>query len=383
MMQQAQNFDRYHRQMLLSGWGKEGQRRLARSHALLVGCGALGCVIADALTRAGVGRLTIVDRDVVEITNLQRQVLFTEADVAAQLPKALAAKARLASVNSQVSIEAHVDDFNHRNAEQLLADADVILDGLDNFETRYVLNDAAVKHHRAYVYGGAVGTTGMSLTILPHPLACLSRLADATAQWSDSESTGCLRCVFPDAPPPGTTPTCDTAGVLGPVVNVIASHQASQAIKLLIGANDAVDRSMLTIDLWRNEWRRFDVSGAREAGNCPCCKRGRFEFLEGSATSIATSLCGRNAVQITPPSRAGGGHGPNANWVDLQELAQRLAAHGRFTRSEHVLRGQLAAEVGSGGEPIELMVFPNGRTIIKGTSEPETARSIYARYIGA
>ncbi|MCP3904504.1 MAG: thiazole biosynthesis adenylyltransferase ThiF [Planctomycetes bacterium] len=373
------NLDRYHRQTLLPGIGEAGQQRLRSAHGLVVGCGALGTVIADALARAGIGTLTIVDRDVVEATNLQRQVLFDERDVENHVPKAEAARNKLARINRQVTVHARVEDFGHRHAESFLDGVDVILDGLDNFETRYLLNDLAVKHGLPYVYGGAVAATGVSLTVLPHPRHRVERAGrEPAVTWSAEEATPCLRCVFPEAPPPGTAPTCDTAGVLGPVVAMVAAHQATQALKLLTGNLDAVDRSLLSIDAWTNEVRRFDVSGARDAGDCPCCGRGVFESLAGGG-SETTSLCGRNAVQITPAASAA----PSPSNLDLGETARRLEPHGSFTRNEYLLRGAFRAEMGSGGDPIELTLFPDGRAIIKGTAEPEVARSIYARYVGA
>jgi adenylyltransferase/sulfurtransferase len=361
---------RYHRQQLLPWIGGPGQDRLRRAHALVVGCGALGSVIVDALARAGVGTLTIVDRDVVEVTNLQRQILFDEADVAAGTPKAEAARAKVARINRQVVVHAHVDDFGPGNAESILGDASVIIDGLDNFETRYLVNDLAVKHGRAYVYGGAVGTTGASMTILP-PVAAR---AEGAIAWTDADATPCLRCVFPEAPPPGATPTCDTAGVLGPVVLMVAAHQAAQAIKLLTGNVAALDRKLLSIDAWTNEIRRFDLG--RAAAACPCCGERRFEHLEGRAASATTSLCGRGAVQITPP-RDG-----RRRTIDLAEAARRLAPHGSFTHNGFLVRGRFARERGTKGEPVELTLFPDGRAIIKGVTEPEEARSVYARYVG-
>ncbi len=343
---------RYHRQMLLPGLGEAGQRRLGDGHALIVGCGALGTVIADALVRAGVGTLTIVDRDTVELTNLQRQVLFTEQDVARTMPKAEAARARLAQINSQVAVHAHVDDFNPTNAERYAEGATILMDGLDNFETRYLMNDLAVKRRVPYVYAGAVATGGMSMPILPH-------------------DGPCLRCVFPEPPPPGSHPTCDTAGVLGSAVMIIAAHQAAQAIKLLTGNLDAVDRSLYSIDVWANTTRRFDMRGARHA-DCPCCGQGCFEYLAGECGSSATPLCGRNAVQITPAGRAAEAD------LDLACLAERLAAHGEFRHNGYLLHGRLDED----GGPLELTVFPDGRAIIKGTTHPETARSVYARYVG-
>lgn len=372
------NLARYHRQMLLPGIGEAGQQRLLAAHALVVGCGALGTVLADALARAGVGTLTIVDRDIVELTNLQRQVLYDEADVEAGMPKAEAAKAKLQRINSQVKVHAHVDDFNHTNAERLAEGADIILDGLDNFETRYLLNDLAVARGLPYIYGGAVGTSGVSMAVLPHVESPQSEelLAHRALNWEPRHATPCLRCVFPEAPPPGASPTCDTAGVLGPVVQMIATHQAIQAIKLLTGNIDALDRSLLSIDAWMNEIRRFDVSDARNTAGegCPCCVQKRFEFLDGTASSAAVSLCGRNAVQITP---TGNGR------IDLNAAAARLGAHGTFTANRFLLRGAFSHEQGENQQPIELTLFPNGRAIIKGTTEPETARIIYAKYVGA
>jgi molybdopterin-synthase adenylyltransferase len=371
---------RYHRQMLLPGIGEDGQRRLAASHALIVGCGALGCVIADSLARAGVGTLTIVDRDLVEITNLQRQILYDENDVAAGLPKAEAAKARLQQINSEISIRAHVDDFNHQNAERYAADVDILLDGLDNFETRYLLNDLAVSRGLPYIYGGAVGVTGVSMSVLPDS-AKRQVESTSTVKWSDEQATPCLRCVFPEAPPPGATPTCDTAGVLGPIVSMIAAHQAAQAIKLLTGNIDALDRSLLSIDAWGNETRRFDVSDARNP-QCPCCGAeagGRFQYLHGDAGQLTASLCGRDAVQISPPPSAAGDNGPA---LDLAAFAARLAPHGRFMHNRFLLRGEFAHERGENGAALELTLFPNGRAIIKGVSGPQQARTLYAKYVG-
>ncbi len=350
---------------------------MRHSHALLVGCGALGSVIADSLVRAGIGTLSIVDRDIVELTNLQRQILFDEEDVAGGIPKAEAARTKLARINHQVTVNAYVDDFNHRNAERFLPPGvDLILDGLDNFETRYLLNDLAVSHRLPYVYGGAVGMTGMSMTILPHPAHGIPERSAPNKQidWSEEQATPCLRCIFPEPPPPGTSPTCDTAGVLGPLVLLIGAFQAAQAIKLLTGNIDAVDRTLLSLDLWSNRWNHFDIAAARSE-HCPCCGQGVFSSKDGTVGSAATSLCGRNAVQVTTSA-----DGPA---IDLGELAQRLSAHGEFTHNRFLLRGTFARERSSSGDPIALTVFPNGRAIIVGTSEPESARSIYAKYVGA
>lgn len=384
--------------MLLPGIGRAGQERLAAAHAAIIGCGALGSVIADGLARAGVGTLTIIDRDIVELTNLQRQILFDEADVAAGTPKAAAAAAKIARINSQVRVSAIVDDFNPRNAERLLGledrgqrsevrgrSPDTLLDGLDNFETRYLLNDIAVKHGLPYIYGGAVGTTGMSLAILPRRVdKDAAGLAPSPGRpsfyppYKDNQSTPCLRCIFPEAPPPGTTPTCDTAGVLGPVVMQIAALQVTQAIKILTGNVDALDRTMLSIDVWTNESRRFDVSDARSE-QCPCCGQRRLEHLNAteSAGGVA-SLCGRNAVQIT-----GGLDRGSANGIDLPSMARTLSAHGEFAVTPFLLRGVFRQEKGHNGEAVELTLFSNGRAIIKGVTEPARARAIYAKYVGA
>jgi adenylyltransferase/sulfurtransferase len=225
----ADNLDRYHRQTLLPGIGDAGQRRLLATHALIVGCGALGSCLADALARAGVGTLTIVDRDLVEITNLQRQILYDESDVREGMPKAEAAARRLREINSSIDIRPVIDDFDARNAERLSGGADIIIDGLDNFETRYLLNDLAVARGLPYIYGGAVGTQGMSVPILPHPRKRVG--SGGAISWDEEDSTPCLRCIFPDPPPPGSSPTCDTAGVLGPLVSMVAAHQATQALK--------------------------------------------------------------------------------------------------------------------------------------------------------
>lgn len=363
---------RYHRQTLLPGFGQQGQQALAASHALIVGCGALGCAIADSLARAGVGTLTLVDRDIIEITNLQRQILYDEKDVAAGLPKAEAAKSRLREINSEVTVHAHVDDFNHQNAERLAANVDIILDGLDNFETRYLLNDLAVSRGLPYVYGGAVGFSGVSMCVLPQS-AKRQAGNEMRVKWSDDKATPCLRCVFPEAPPPGATPTCDTAGVLGPLILTIAAHQATQALKLLTGNLDAVDRTLLSIDHWANEIRRFQIAEARSP-QCPCCGLGRFDYLDGQQGQMTAALCGRDAVQISP--------GRGDGLIDLAQFAHRLAQHGAFTHNRFLLRGEFAHERGDAAQSIELTLFANGRAILKGVSGPDQARSLYARYIG-
>jgi adenylyltransferase/sulfurtransferase len=337
--------DRYARQVRYRPLGEEGQRRLARSRALVCGCGALGSMLANTLVRAGVGAVRIVDRDFVELSNLHRQVLFDEQDAAAGLPKAVAAAEKLRKINSSVAVEAVVADLTPANIEDLCRDVDVLLDGTDNFETRFLINDAAVSLGLPWVYGGCVGAEGQTMTILPG-------------------STACLRCLLPECPPPGSTPTCDTVGVLGPIVGVIASLEAIEALKILSGNLEAVSRSLTVVDLWQNRLARIDLGRLRESSDCPACKRREFSWLAGREGSRTAVLCGRNAVQLTPP-------GPP---VPLEELARRLESLGRLTRNPFLLR--LAVD------RYELCIFADGRAIITGTSDPAEARTVYARYIG-
>jgi adenylyltransferase/sulfurtransferase len=354
--------------MLLPGFGAEGQRRLAASTALIVGCGALGSFVADLLARAGVGRLVIVDRDFVELTNLQRQVLFAERDVEDALPKAEAARRRIASVNSSVEVKAIVDDLNHRNIERHAAGVNVIVDGVDNFETRYLVNDYAVKNGVPYIYGGAVGTVGAAYAILPH-----TRGGDAP--WErvagGSRATPCLRCLFEEPPPPGASATCDTVGVLASAVATVASFEVAETLKVLTGNFERICPTMLNIDVWNNTIVELNVAGAYASGDCPCCKHARFEYLEGALGSGATALCGRNAVQLT--------HRQNAGAVDLGKLAARLRGHGKVLTSDFMLR----ADITDNGKPYGLSVFPDGRAIVHGTAEASIARSLYAKYVGS
>lgn len=361
-MHDPSHITRYHRQTILPGIGEEGQRRLLASHALVVGCGALGCVQADLLARAGVGTITIVDRDVVELTNLQRQSLFEERDAREALPKADAAARRLHRVNSSIDIRPVVADLTHANAESLLRAAarpvGVILDGTDNLATRYLLNDLGVKHGVAYIYAGAVGTRGMTMSILP--------------------GGACLRCVFPDIPADPVTLTCDTAGILGPAVTIAAAYQAAEAIKTLVGASSSCSPDLLEFDVWSNRTRRIGLSEAKNA-SCPCCGAHRFDFLDGLYAQDVSVICTRNnggAVQITPSASA-------PSTLDLHALGRRLAAQGEFTTTDRLVRGVLRHEGTDTAFPIELTVFPDGRTIVRGTAEPGVARAIHARYVGA
>ncbi len=368
------NLDRYNRQMLLPHFGEEGQKRLRDATALVVGCGALGTVIANMLARAGVGHLVIVDRDFIETSNLQRQVLFDEDDVSQALPKAEAAKRKIARINSQVRVDAVVDDVNHTNIEKLIAMSDtgvvdVIVDGVDNFETRFLVNDAAVKHRVPYVYGGAVGCVGMSYAILPHSPPG----GGMETPWEVAgKATPCLRCIFEQMPPPGMNPTCDTAGVLGPVVSIIANYQCVETLKILSGNFAAVNPTLTSIDVWENTFRGFKVSRAYDVGDCVCCKRRNFEFLAGKFASGTTTLCGRNAVQITQPPEAQNGR------LNFEQIASRLKPHGSVLANKFMIR----ADITDNGKPYELTVFNDGRAIVKGTKESSVARSIYAKYVG-
>ena len=337
---------RYARQMRFPPIGAEGQRRLLASRALVVGCGALGSVIANTLVRAGVGHLRIVDRDFLELNNLQRQVLYDEDDVAAGLPKAIAAKNRLERINSEIEIEAIVGDVDHTNISRLLTGVDCLVDGTDNFETRFLLNDAAVKHNVPWVYGGCLAAEGQTLTIIPG-------------------DTPCLRCLMPEAPPPGSTPTCDSAGILATIIGVIASIEAGEALKILSGHREAISRTWNIFDLWDNTVRQIKLDGARST-DCPCCGHGEFPWLSGQRGSHSAILCGRNAVQLSFPGRES---------VSLDDLASRLAAVGQVSRNKYLVRATIGEH--------QLTVFPDGRAVIGGTEDIAEARSIYSKYVGA
>jgi len=336
---------RYARQVRFAPFGEEGQRRLRGSRALLCGCGALGSAIANTLVRAGVGTLRIVDRDFVELSNLQRQVLFDEADVEAGLPKAIAAAEKLCRINSTVTIEPVVADIEPANIERFCEGMDVILDGTDNFETRFLINDVTVELGLPWIYGGCVGAEGQSMTILPG-------------------QTPCLRCLMPECPAPGSTPICDTAGILGPIVGVIASIEAAEAMKILSGNLEAVSHSLTVVDLWQNQIRQMDVRGLRDQTDCPTCKHGEHPWLSGRSGSRTAVLCGRNAVQLSHPEAS----------ISLDELAQKLAGMGQITRNQFLLRLKV--------EGFELTIFSDARAIISGTDDITTARTIYAKYVG-
>ena len=337
--------DRYSRQTRFAPLGPEGQARLAAGRVAIVGCGALGSVVAMALVRAGVGHLRLIDRDVPELSNLPRQVLFDEADVAAGIPKAVAAARHLERINSACGIEPVVADLTAATAARLLGGVDVVVDGSDNFEARFLVNEYCCREGIPWVHGGAIGAEGRVLTILPG-------------------RTACLRCLVPEPPAPGTLPTCDTAGIIGPAALVVGAIEAAEAIKLLVGATDVGNR-LLVCDLWDGTWRTVDLSPLAVAG-CPTCRAGETPWLDGRLGGPATALCGREAVQV--PAVGDG--------VDLARVAERLATVGTVRANPWIVR----AEVEAG---IELAVFADGRAIVSGTREEAKARAIVSRYLGA
>jgi adenylyltransferase/sulfurtransferase len=342
-----ESLDRYSRQIRFPPLGEAGQRALAASRVAVCGCGALGTVLANHLARAGVGAIRIIDRDFIETHNLQRQILFDEADVAGNLPKAEAAARKIRSINSTISVEPVVTDLDHTNILDLVGDADLILDGTDNFETRYLINDAAVKLEKPWIYGGVIGSEGQTMTIVPG-------------------KTPCLRCLIESAPPPGMTPTCETAGVLGPAVAVIASFEAVEAIKLLSGAHDALSAHLIMIDVWDWTFRQLKVAGLLGKVDCPCCAQRRFEWLDGAMGSHTTTLCGRNAVQVAVR---------RSEPLDFNELARRLDGLAAVRHNGFMLRFTT--------EGYEFTVFPDGRAIIKGTNDIAKARTLYAQFVGS
>jgi adenylyltransferase/sulfurtransferase len=336
--------DRYARQIVFPGVGEEGQQRLRESRVALIGCGALGTVLANVLARAGVGFLRVVDRDYVELSNLQRQMLFDEQDARDGVPKATAAVEKLQRINSEIQYEAVIEDFGPQNAERIVGDIDLALDGTDNLETRYVLNDVCVKLGTPWVYLAAVASYGVLMPIVPG-------------------KTACLRCVFPEPPDPGSIDTCDTAGVLGPMPGIVANLAAAEALKLLLGAHERLNRGLTWIDCWFNTIQQTPIE--TPVLDCPCCQGRQFPFLERPAWKQAATLCGRDAVQVRPPAPVE---------LDLDALAGRLMAVGSVRQGPHLVRLSVP--------PHELTVFRDGRAIVKGTAEIAVARSLYARYVG-
>jgi adenylyltransferase/sulfurtransferase len=340
-----QSDDRYSRQIRFAPIGAAGQRRISESRVALIGAGALGSVAAELLARAGVGTLRIVDRDFVEYSNLQRQSLYDEEDVRRNLPKAEAAAAKLRRINSEIEIEAVVDDVNPTNVEDYIRDVDLVLDALDNFETRFVLNDACVKHSRTWIYAAAVGSYGLVMPILPG-------------------KSPCLRCMLGSLPAPGASPTCDTAGVIGPITHVVASIQVAEALKIICRAFEPSDVRLLTYDVWTHNFRRMELEGEAMT-SCPVCSEGRFDYLNGNPLRTVT-LCGRNAVQLIPAVKTE---------LNFSELSKTIPAQGEVQFNEFLLKCYVP--------PYEVTVFRDGRAIVRGTEEASLARSVYSKLIGA
>ncbi len=334
--------DKYSRQVLFQPIGADGQERLLHSKVVIVGCGALGTAQANDLVRAGVGTLRIIDRDYVEESNLQRQMLFDEADALENLPKAVAAERKLRRINSDVAVEGVVADVDGRNVEDLLNGFDLILDGTDNFETRYLINDVAIKFGVPWVYGAVVGSYATTLTVIPG-------------------RTPCLACIFPE-PPQGLQETCDTAGVIGPAVAWAAAVQMSEALKILVGRTEDLQGSLLAYDVWKN---RFQQVKPMRDPRCRACVARDFVHLQGGGAAYV-SLCGRDSVQI---------HQREPRKLDLKALQTRLARFGPVKANDYLLKCLL--------EPYELTVFPDGRAIVKGTQDAAVARGLYAKYIGS
>lgn len=339
--------DRYSRQIRFAPIGALGQQKIRDSTVLIIGCGALGSASCNLLTRAGVGRLRIVDRDFVELSNLQRQVLFDQDDVAANLPKSVAAKQKLNRINSTVDIQPIVADVDHLNIQNYIEDVDVMIDGTDNFETRFLINDIAIKRSIPWIYGGALGAEGQTMTIVP-------------------SQTACLNCLMLEGPPlPGTTPTCDSSGILATIINLIASIQVTEALKILTGQLDSISRSLTFFSLWDNRIRQLDVSHLRDKVDCPTCHQHQFDWLNGSRGGQSAVLCGRNAVQLNYSTDAK---------ISLTDLANRLAPLGQVQQNPFLLKFHWQDYV--------ITVFQDGRAIVNGTEEISVAKKLYAQFVG-
>jgi adenylyltransferase/sulfurtransferase len=339
--------ERYTRQSAFHGIGKAGQEKLSKSRVMILGCGGLGSASASILARAGIGFLKLVDRDFLELNNLQRQILYEEHDVKEGLPKVIAAQRQIERINSTVHVEPVISDVNRFNIEALIADVDLVIDAADNFETRFLLNDACVKHNRTWICGAAVESYGLSMNVIPG-------------------KTACLRCVMDNIPQPDSIPTCETVGVLGSIVCIIASIQCAEAIKILLDKEDEINRSLISIDIWNNSYQSIAIEKAKIQNNCPVCNQRWFEFLEGKQGSAFTTLCGRNAVQILPFTETS---------VDLAKLAINLSGLGVVKVNEFLIRFEI--------EGYELIIFPDSRAIVKGTTDAGVARSLYSKYVGS
>ncbi len=338
--------ERYARQTAFHVIGKEGQEKLAKSRVMILGCGGLGSASSSILARAGIGYLKLVDRDFLELNNLQRQILYEEHDVKEGLPKPIAAERRIKRINSAIQVESVIADVNRFNIEKLIANVDLVIDAADNFETRFLLNEACVKHKRTWIYGAAIESYGLTMNIIPG-------------------KTACLRCVMDNIPQPGSVPTCETVGVLGSIVCIIASIQCAEAIKILTGNKDEINKSLISIDVWQNSYQTIDMPKEKIQKNCPVCDQKKFEFLKGKQGNAYTALCGRNAVQILPFKET---------QLDLPKLAINLSALGVVKVNEFLIRFEM--------EGYELSIFPDGRAIVKGTTDTGIARSLYSKYVG-
>lgn len=338
---------RYQKQFLFPKIGEEGQKKLLNSRVTVIGCGALGSNIANLVVRAGVGFVRLIDRDFLEISNLQRQTLFDEDDLMQNLPKAVAAVQKLKKINSEIVIEDIVDDVNFSNVESFIQDVDLVLDGTDNFETRYLINDVCIKLNKTWIYGACVGSEGLVMPVVPG-------------------KTGCLRCVFESAPPLELNRTCDTAGVIGTIASIVASYQVTEAIKWLSGNHDDMNLSLSKIDIWNVQTKSIDTKALYKKSNCVCCKQKKFEYLNSVNAYTFERLCGANAIQISSE---------RIQKIDFVRLSERLKSAGQVNYNSYLLR--FVAD-----DSVEITVFSNGRTIVKGTSDPARAKSLYAKYIG-
>ena len=341
-----QSLERYSRQILFQHIDEDRQKKLIDSTVLLIGCGALGTVSSSYLVRAGIGQLRIIDRDFIEENNLQRQILFDEDDILENVPKAIAAQKKLQRINPNIKVEGFVTDINYSNIEELTKDVNIIIDGTDNFETRFLVNDYCVKNSIPWVYGACIGSRGVVMNIIP-------------------SMTPCLRCVFETMPQIGSFPTCDTAGVIGPIAGIIASFQVTEAIKILTGNYDSVIKNLLEIDVWETNFRQIDISELKDTNSCPTCKLHNYEFLEAEAGIMTTLLCGKNSIQVM--SR-------NIGNIDLRHLEQRLGSIADVSCNDFMLKFKIKDHA--------FTVFPDGRAIITGTADTSIAKSLYSKYLG-
>ncbi len=334
-------WERYSRQMLFKPIGENGQRKLADANVLIVGMGALGTAAANHLARAGVGFLRFADRDYVEKSNLQRQMLFDEEDVKASMPKAEAARRKLAQLNSEIELDAHIGDVNPGNVEELIEGINLVIDGTDNFSTRFLMNDACFKHGIPFIYGGAVSSRGMVAALRPG-------------------KTPCLRCIMPEQQ---GGQTCDTVGVISPVVDMVSSYQVTEALKYLTGNEESMRDGLLNFDIWHNQ--QFHIAFGKPQNDCPVCSKMEYPALERDEQEMVTVLCGRETVQIQDRTS-----------LDLDYWAERLEPVAELKKTPFLLRVEL-----DGGE--RLVLFPDGRVLVQGTEDVTRAKTLYSRYIGS